>query len=183
MILKFSPNRVKLIYDAITDILLAINEGQEGVKETPMRVANSYAELFNQKEFDFTLFPSRNIDEMIIEKDLPFYTFCEHHFLPFFGTISIGYIPNGNIVGISKLARTVDYFSRRLNTQEYMMADIADFIQEKLNPKGMGIVIKARHLCQEMRGIKKKGEMVTSVMKGVFLENIHTRNEFLSLLK
>ena len=118
---------------------------------------------------------------MIIETGIQYYTFCEHHLIPFFGKAVVGYIPDEKIIGISKLPRTVEYFSKRLNTQEYFTENIADFLMEKLNPKGLGVVVRGRHLCQEMRGIKKRGEMITSSLKGVMLTDNTARKEFLNL--
>jgi GTP cyclohydrolase I len=103
--------------------------------------------------------------------------------LPFFGTVHIGYIPNGTIVGLSKLARTVEYYSKRLNTQEYLTNNIAEFLNTKLKPRGIGVIITGRHLCQEMRGIKKRGEMITSALKGIFLEEPKVKQEFFNLTK
>ena len=115
-------------------------------------------------EFNPTTFDAKGYNQMIMERGITYYTFCEHHMLPFFGTVDIGYIPDDKIIGISKLPRTVEYYSKMLNTQEYFTDNIAKYLQEKLKPKGIGVVVRGRHLCQEMRGIKKRGEMVTSCL-------------------
>ena len=154
---------------------------RDGIKDTPKRVAKVWRELLNPEPFDLTTFDSNGYDEMIISKDIQYYTFCEHHLLPFFGKVSIGYIPNGKIVGLSKLARTVDYFSKRLNTQEYFTDNIANYLNDKLKPVGIGVVITGRHLCQEMRGIKKRGNMLTSALKGAMLEKSEAKSEFIEL--
>tara|TARA_Y100000034_G_C6858209_1_gene390287 strand:+ start:381 stop:917 length:537 start_codon:yes stop_codon:yes gene_type:complete len=154
---------------------------RDGIKDTPKRVAKAWRELLNPEPFDLTTFDSNGYDEMIISKDIQYYTFCEHHLLPFFGKVSIGYIPNGKIVGLSKLARTVDYFSKRLNTQEYFTDNIANYLNDKLKPVGIGVVITGRHLCQEMRGIKKRGNMLTSALKGAMLEKSEAKFEFIEL--
>jgi len=155
------------------------NPKREGVLETPQRAAKALSELLIAEEPKITVFDANGYDQMIIDKCIPFYTFCEHHLLPFFGTVKIGYIPNKKIIGLSKLARITEYFSKRLNTQEYFTQNIANYLQDKLEPLGVGVIVKARHLCKEMRGIKKPGEMVTSQLKGVFLQNQKVKEEFL----
>jgi GTP cyclohydrolase I len=123
---------------------------------------------------------------MVIVRDIPFYSMCEHHFLPFYGVVHIGYIPNskGRVVGISKLARVVEIYSRRLQLQERMTKQIADVIMESLDPQGVAVVIQAEHLCMTMRGIKKPGSnVVTSAMRGIFEKRSVTRGEFLSLVQ
>ena len=163
--------------------ILGEDSNREGLKETPKRVAKAWKELTTPPEFSLTTFDSNGYDEMIISKNIQYYTFCEHHLLPFFGTVHIGYIPNGTIVGLSKLARTVEYYSKRLNTQEYLTNNIAEFLNTKLKPRGIGVIITGRHLCQEMRGIKKRGEMITSALKGIFLEEPKVKQEFSNLTK
>ena len=152
---------------------------RDGIVDTPARVARMYKELLTPKEFTFTTFDANGYDEMILSKDISFYTLCEHHMLPFFGTVTIGYIPGKTICGLSKLARTVEYYSRGLNTQEYMTQSIANFLQDRLYANGLGVLIRGRHLCQEMRGIQKRSDMVTSCLKGVFLTEQKAREEFL----
>ena len=171
--------------DNITAFLTIIGEdtGREGIKDTPKRVANAWNELLTPPEFNPTVFNANGYDQMIIEKGITFYTFCEHHMLPFFGEAFIGYIPDDKIIGISKLARCVEYFSKMLNTQEYMTNNVGMYLKDKLNPRGIAVVLKGRHLCQEMRGIKKQGVMVTSYMDGFFKEDVKAREEFLELIK
>jgi len=161
--------------------LIGEDVNREGLIETPKRVAKAWGELLNPQSFKLTTFDSNGYDEMIVSKDIKYHTFCEHHLLPFFGEVHIGYIPDGKIVGLSKLARTVDYYSKRLNTQEYLTDNIAKFLNEKIKPLGIGVIITGRHLCQEMRGIKKQGEMVTSSLKGVFLKDEKAKREFINL--
>ena len=156
---------------------------REGLKDTPKRVAKAWGELMTPPEFNPTVFNANGYDQMILEKGIKFYTFCEHHMLPFFGIVDIGYIPDEKIIGISKLPRTVEYYSKRLNTQEYFTNNIAEYLQEKLQPKGIGVVVRGRHLCQEMRGVKKEGQMITSCLKGQMLENSTAREEFLELCR
>ena len=156
---------------------------REGLAGTPKRVARMWGQLLQPDEFHPTVFDSKGYDQMIVERDISFYTFCEHHIIPFFGTVSIGYIPRKKIIGLSKLPRTVDYFARMLNTQEYFTNNIATYLNDLLKPKGVAVVIKGRHLCQEMRGIKKRGEMITSSMSGVFMNKIEAREEFMRLIK
>jgi GTP cyclohydrolase I len=123
-------------------------------------------------------------DQMVLLKDIEFYSTCEHHFLPFFGKVHIAYIPKDKVLGISKLSRIVDCFARRLQVQERLTMQIANFIQDELNPLGVGVIIKAQHLCMIARGVKQhEAMMVTSALKGEFKDNAITRNEFLSILK
>ena len=171
-------NNVKEFLD-----ILGEDSNRNGLRDTPKRVARAWIELTTPPEFSLTTFDSNGYDEMIISKNIQYYTFCEHHLLPFFGTVHIGYIPNGTIVGLSKLARTVEYYSKRLNTQEYLTNNIAEFLNTKLRPRGIGVIITGRHLCQEMRGIKKRGEMITSALKGIFLEEPKVKQEFFNLTK
>jgi GTP cyclohydrolase IA len=168
---------------AVREIISQFDDPErEGLKDTPARVAKMYSELFDQTDFALTTFDANGYDQLIVERDIPFYSLCEHHLVPFFGVAHIGYIPNEKIVGISKLARTVEMFARRLQVQERMTQQIANHLTNALNPIGLGVVIQARHLCQEMRGIKKSNvETVTSVMLGALLEMSSARSEFLSL--
>ncbi len=169
----------------IVRILERIGEDpkREGLIDTPKRVVKAWKELTTPPDFNPTVFDANGYDQMILEKGITFYTFCEHHMIPFFGTVDIGYIPDKKIIGISKLPRTVEYFSKMLNTQEYFTNNIAEYLNEKLKPKGIGVVVKGRHLCQEMRGVKKKGQMITSCLKGQMLNNPIAREEFLDLCK
>ena len=175
---------------AVALIIEAIGEDatREGLVETPRRIAEMYAELFEGLEKDpldelTVFFEAGKHKEMIILKDIPFYSMCEHHFLPFHGVAHIGYIPNERIVGISKLARVVEILARRPQLQERLTGQIADTIMEGLQPQGVGVVVEAEHLCLTMRGIKKPGSIVvTSANRGLFRRNLATRQEFLSLV-
>ncbi|MFA5820883.1 MAG: GTP cyclohydrolase I FolE [Candidatus Gracilibacteria bacterium] len=175
----------KLVRELIKEI--GENPDREGLKDTPHRVAKSYEKLFGgyQREARkfITEFDKENYDEMIICKNIDFYSTCEHHLLPFFGKISIGYIPRKKIVGISKLPRIVEIFARRLQNQERFTSQIADTLSKLLNPKGVGIVIEAQHLCMLARGVEKQNStMTTSAFRGLFLKNSKTRSEFLKLI-
>lgn len=163
---------------------------REGLLDTPQRLAEMYAELFEGMHMDAGEVLSTGFSaghhEMVIVRDIPFYSMCEHHFLPFYGVVHIGYIPDsrGRVVGISKLARVVEIFSRRLQLQERMTKQIADVIMDSLKPQGVAVVIQAEHLCMIMRGIKKPGSnVVTSAMRGIFERRSVTRAEFLSLVQ
>tara|TARA_Y100001938_G_C8048978_1_gene410528 strand:+ start:792 stop:1319 length:528 start_codon:yes stop_codon:yes gene_type:complete len=169
----------------IKEMLISIGENpdREGLIDTPKRVSKAWSELMTPPEFNPTIFSANGYDQMILERGITFYTFCEHHMIPFFGTVDIGYIPDKYIIGISKLPRTVEYYTKMLNTQEYFTNNIAQFLWDKLKPKGIGVVVRGRHLCQEMRGVKKRGEMITSSLKGAMLKNATARKEFLDLCK
>ncbi|MFH0914345.1 MAG: GTP cyclohydrolase I FolE [Chloroflexota bacterium] len=177
---------------AVTSIIQAIGEdpGREGISATPGRVAEMYAELFqgigkDPKE-ELTAGFEEGHREMVIVRDIPFYSMCEHHLLPFYGVAHIGYIPNadGRVVGASKLARVVEIVAKRLQLQERMTTQIADAIMEGISPDGVAVIVQAEHLCMIMRGIKKQGSaIVTSALRGTFRSKIETRNEFFSLLQ
>ena len=182
-------DKIKL---AMASIIEAIGEDplREGIKHTPRRVAEMYAELFSGLDAD----PKKELvvdfeegyEEMVILKDIPFYSMCEHHLLPFYGIAHVGYIPGagGRVVGISKLARVVEIVARRPQLQERMTQQIADAIFEALQPKGVAVVIQAEHLCMVMRGIKKPGaSVITSALRGNFRSKVATRSEFLSLIQ
>lgn len=177
------------IRDAVTEILVAIGEdpGREGLAETPGRIAAMYAEIFGGLGID----PSDYLkvgfevahDEMVILRNIPFYSICEHHFLPFHGEAHVGYVPDGRVVGISKLARVVEAFARRPQIQERLTSQVAETIMDALRPDGVAVVIEAEHLCMTMRGVRKPGSrMVTSAMRGRFRRSSVTRAEFLSLV-
>lgn len=177
-----TPNKQRLI-EAGKIILaeLGCDLENDNFKRTPERFADSLVELYAIPEPpDFTEFDANGYDQMIVEKGIKYYTACAHHVLPFFGEVKIGYIPNGRIVGLSKLARTVEYFAHRLNTQEYLTQNIADFLWEKLKPKGLGVIISGTHLCKVMRGAKATGVMVTTALKGSFLTEHKVKEEFLN---
>jgi GTP cyclohydrolase I len=180
------------IRKALTAIIKAIGDDpdREGLAETPRRVAEMYAELFVGLDMDpreeLTVGFEEGHREMIILKDIPFYSMCEHHLLPFYGVAHVGYIPNdsGRVVGASKIARVVEIVARRPQLQERMTTQIADAIVEGIKPDGVGVVIEAEHLCMIMRGIKKPGStVVTSAVRGTFRSRSKTRAEFFSLLK
>jgi len=176
------------IQNAVHDILLNIGENpeREGLLKTPERVARMYAEitegyrtdpvkLVNGALFDV------DYKEMVIVKDIEFYSLCEHHMLPFFGHAHVAYIPNGKIIGLSKIPRIVEMYARRLQVQERMTSQIADFLQEVLAPKGIAVVVEGAHMCAMMRGVKKsETNMVTRAMRGVFESDAELRSEFLA---
>lgn len=181
------------ILDAFTRMLEYTGEDatRPGLKDTPKRMAKAWKEWsvgYNINPLDFvTTFEdgAEGYDQIIIEKNLPFYSKCEHHLESFFGTASIGYIPNnGRIIGISKLGRILDMFARRLQVQERMTNQIADCIKGLIDPQGVAVVVEGRHLCTESRGISKQGQtMVTSAMRGVFMDKQAAREEFLLLTR
>ncbi len=175
---------------AVREILLAIGEDpdREGLLKTPDRVARMYAEVFSglrQEPTDHlkAVFHEQ-YDEMIALRDIPFYSMCEHHLLPFTGRAHIAYVPDGQIVGISKLARIVECFARRPQVQERLTTEIADMLMEGIKPKGVAVVMEATHTCMTIRGVRKPGsEMVTSAVRGLFKKNAATRNEVMSFLQ
>jgi GTP cyclohydrolase I len=155
---------------------------REGLLETPKRYIKFLNEFLHPPSFEFTTFKAEN-DEMIVVQDIDFYSLCEHHMAPFFGRGAIAYIPTDRIVGLSKLPRTLDMFARKFQNQERITQQVAEFIMEKLKPKGVGVILKARHLCMEMRGVRKPGTMTTtSAMRGVFKDDLNCRQEFLNLI-
>lgn len=175
---------------AVAELLAAIGEdpSRQGLQETPRRIAEMYEEVFGGMFID----PAEHLkvvfqvahDEMVILRNIPFYSMCEHHFLPFHGEAHVGYIPDGRIVGISKLARVVEGFARRPQVQEQLTSQIAEAIMDTLQPDGVAVVIEAEHLCVTMRGAKKPGSrLVTSAMRGNFKQSAVTRAEFLSLVQ
>jgi GTP cyclohydrolase I len=176
---------------AVLEILRAIGEDpeREGLRETPRRIAEMYAELFSGLHRDPAVhlevgFEDEEHHEMVVLKDIPFYSSCEHHLLPFHGVAHVGYVPNGRIVGISKVARVVETLARRPQVQERLTSQIADLLMDRLHAKGAAVVIEAEHLCMTMRGVKKPGSvMVTSAMRGLFRDDARTRAEFLSLIR
>ena len=181
---------IERIKAAVLEIIEAIGEdpGRDGLADTPRRIAEAYAEIFsglrrNPLE-DLKVRFNEDHHEMVVLKDIPFYSLCEHHFLPFYGSAAVAYIPDGSIVGISKLARVVDTLSKRPQVQERLTSQIADTIVDALHPQGVAVVLRAEHLCMTMRGVKKAGaDMVTSAVRGRFEESQVTRDEFMSLLQ
>jgi GTP cyclohydrolase I len=160
------------------------NTEREGLKDTPKRYIKFLNEFLNPAPFNLTTFESEGMDEMVVVKDIPFYSLCEHHLAPFFGTAAIAYIPNGRIVGLSKLPRVLDQVSRKLQNQERITKNVAGILNDSLAPKGVAVVLNARHMCMEMRGIKSYGaSTTTSSMTGVFKTDINCRQEFLNFIK
>ena len=175
--------------NAVRSILEAIgaDPNREGLKDTPSRVARMYRELFGGMFQD----PSDHLgvefhekyDEMVILRDIPFYSMCEHHLLPFMGKAHIAYLPRGKVIGVSKLARIIECFALRPQVQERLTSQIADFFMEKLDAKGVGVILEATHTCMTIRGVKKPGSvMVTSAMLGTFRTNMATRSEAINLM-
>ncbi|HIC22115.1 MAG TPA: GTP cyclohydrolase I FolE [Planctomycetes bacterium] len=177
------------IQEGVRMILEGVGEdpNREGLLATPHRIAKMYREILGGMHDDSTEVLSavfyEDYDEIVLLKDIPFFSMCEHHLMPFTGKAHIAYLPDGKIVGLSKLARAVDHFARRPQIQERMTAQIADLISHKLEPKGVAVVLEATHTCMTMRGVKKPGStMTTSAMRGVMRENLATRNEVLTLI-
>jgi len=181
----------KRIEKAVREILAAVGEDpkRSDLKDTPRRVAEMYEEILSgikkdpAKELEVVF--EKEHDEIVLLKGIPLYSICEHHLLPFIGTAHVAYIPSNNkVTGLSKIARVVDIFSKRLQVQERLTTDIADTIMKKLTPKGVLVVIEAEHLCMSMRGVKKPGVLtITSAVRGVFRQNEKTRAEALSLIR
>ena len=174
---------------AVRDLLLALGEDpdREGLRDTPRRVVAAYEETLGGPDIDIPALLSVGFeeghDEMVILRDVPFFSMCEHHLMPFHGIAHVGYVPNGRVVGLSKLARLVDAMARRPQLQERLTAQIADVLMDTIQPQGAAVAVEAEHLCMQMRGIKKPGSrMLTSAMRGSFLEQEETRAEFLSLV-
>src|SRR5687768_9486633 len=154
-----------------------------GLRETPRRVADAYAELLTPQPFRATTFPNdEGYDELIVARSIPFHSLCMHHLLPFQGVAHVGYLPGERIVGLSKLGRVVEYFSRDLQIQERLTTQVADWLQRELEPKGVGVVLEAEHMCMSLRGVQKLGAMtVTSALRGLVRDDARTRQEFLAL--
>lgn len=176
---------------AVRQILLNVGEDpdREGLQRTPHRVAKMYDELLAGYTTDLDTLVNDalfnvNYDEMVTVKDIEFFSMCEHHMLPFFGRAHVAYIPNGKVIGLSKIPRIVEMFARRLQVQERMTRQIAETLEEVLNPLGVAVVIEGSHMCSMMRGVKKEhARMITSAMRGGFKKSKKTRDEFLSLLR
>jgi GTP cyclohydrolase I len=181
----------KRIEKAVREILIAVGEDpkRRDIRDTPLRVAEMYEEILGgsvvnpDKELEVIF--EKDHDEIILLKNIPLYSVCEHHLLPFIGKAHVAYIPKDNrVTGLSKLARVVDAYAKRLQVQERLTTDIAELIMKKLKPKGVLVVIEAEHLCMSMRGVKKPGVLtVTSAVRGIFRKNEKTRSEALSLIK
>jgi GTP cyclohydrolase IA len=179
------------IENAVREILLAVGEdtNREGLRDTPARVARMYAELIHGMHHDpkenlITVF-HEDYDEVVLLRDIPFFSMCEHHLMPFIGKAHVAYLPSpkGQVLGVSKLARIVDSFSRRLQVQERLTGQVADFLMDNLSPIGVAVVLEASHSCMTIRGVKKPGSvMVTSALRGGFLNDSRSRSEVLSLI-
>ncbi len=174
---------------AVREILAAVGEDpdREGLKETPARVARMYTELFQGLHSDPRIHLEKcfteKYDEVVLVRDITFCSVCEHHLLPFMGKAHIGYLPDGKVVGLSKLARVVDAFSRRPQVQERMTEQIADLLEDELAARGVVVVIEATHTCMTIRGVRKPGSLcVTSAVKGIFRKNLSTRSEVMQLI-
>ncbi|MEZ6094066.1 MAG: GTP cyclohydrolase I FolE [Pirellulaceae bacterium] len=185
-----SPVDLERIENAVREILEAVGEdpNRAGLLETPRRVARMYAEMFS----GLHAVPARHLevvfpeeyDEMVLIRDIPFTSMCEHHLLPFSGVAHVAYIPNGKVTGLSKIARVVDEISKRPQVQERMTQEIADLVNDHLSTTGVAVVVSAEHSCMSIRGIKKPGSRtVTSALRGIFKDNESTRAEFMSLIK
>ena len=181
---------VETVEESTRQLIRAVGEDpdREGLRETPRRIAAMYEELFSGLREDPAAVLSVGFeeghDEMVILREIPFFSTCEHHFLPFHGQAHVGYLPNGRIVGLSKIARAVEIFARRPQVQERLTTQMATCVEEVLGARGVGVVIEAEHTCMTVRGIRKAGsKMVTSAMRGTFRTDVSTRQEFLGLIR
>jgi GTP cyclohydrolase I len=186
---KASEVDTKRIERAVREILVAVGEdpNREGLRDTPARVARMYVELFaglhDDPRVHLRKFFTEKYDEMVLVRDISFNSMCEHHLMPFTGVAHVGYIPNGKVVGLSKLARVVESVSRRPQVQERMTEDIANLLIDELEVKGVAVVIEATHSCMTVRGVRKPGSIcVTSAMKGIFRSNLSSRSEVMQLI-
>ncbi|MGH2714405.1 MAG: GTP cyclohydrolase I FolE [Thermoleophilaceae bacterium] len=181
------PRRVDhaAVQRAARDLLRAVGADVDAdtLEETPRRVADAYAELLTPQPFRVTTFPNDDgYDELIVARAIPFHSLCMHHLLPFHGVAHIGYLPGERIIGLSKLGRVVEFFSRDLQIQERLTTQIAGWLQRELEPKGVGVVLEAEHLCMSLRGVQKLGaKTVTSALRGLVRDDARTRQEFLAL--
>ena len=170
---------------AVADLLTALGKDPSNahLADTPRRVAQSYAELLTPRDFDLTTFPNaEGYDELVLARDIPVHSLCEHHLLPFHGRAQVGYLPGDRILGLSKLARVMEMFARDLQVQERMTKQVADWLQHHLEPKGVAVVIEAEHMCMAVRGVRASGSStVTSALHGTLRENPAARQEFFSL--
>ena len=189
--LDTKSQNARAIATHVREIIRLVGEDpeREGLRKTPERYEKALKFLTSgyHQNVDHVLNGatfSVSYDEMVVVKDIEFFSLCEHHLLPFFGKAHVAYLPNNKVVGLSKIARLVNMFARRLQIQERMTCQIAKSIQEKIAPQGVGVIIEARHLCMQMRGVEKQhGSAVTSAMLGAFRENKQTRDEFLALIR
>jgi len=172
---------------AVGDLLRALGEDPETphLLETPRRVAGAFAEMLSSRPFDLTTFPnSEGYDELVVVRDITFSSLCEHHLLPFVGVAHVAYLPKDHILGLSKLARVVERHSRRLQVQERMTHQIAEWLQTELSPRGVGVVVEAEHMCMRLRGAKSAGTTtITSSLRGTIRNDARTRSEFLTLVQ
>jgi GTP cyclohydrolase IA len=172
---------------AARDLLSALGADvdAEALEETPRRVADAFAELLTPQQFRATTFPNdEGYDDLIVARAIPFHSLCMHHLLPFQGVAHVGYLPGERIIGLSKLGRAVEFFSRDLQVQERLTTQVADWLEQELQPKGVGVVLEAEHMCMSLRGVQKLGAMtVTSALRGVIRDDARTRQEFLALTK
>jgi GTP cyclohydrolase I len=172
---------------AVADLLdaLGVDLTDESLQDTPRRVAAAYSELLTPLPFEATTFPNdEGYDELVVARGIPFHSLCEHHLLPFHGVAHVAYLPGDRIVGLSKLGRVVESFARRLQVQERMTVQIADWVEEYLNPRGVGVVLEAEHMCMSLRGVQKPGTMtVTSALHGIVRDDARTRQEFLAFTR
>jgi len=169
------------------DLLLALGADleDEGIRDTPLRMARAYAELLTPKGFEPTTFPNdAGYDELVVATHIEFHSLCMHHLLPFHGVAHVAYLPGDRILGLSKLARIVDYFARDLQVQERLTKQVADWLEENLSPRGVGVVFEAEHLCMSLRGVQKPGtKTITSALHGTLRDDARTRQEFLELVR
>ena len=186
---KKKPIDSNRIVTAVREILIAIGEDpdREGLRETPQRVARMYQELFSGLHEDPATYTkkffSENYNEIVLVRDISFNSICEHHLMPFMGNIHIGYIPDGRVIGLSKLARVIEVFSHRPQVQERLTEDIAELLYRELRAKAVAVVVEAEHTCMTLRGVKKPGSLcVTSALRGGFLKNPSSRAEILALI-
>jgi len=172
---------------AVRDLLVALGRDPSSphLADTPRRVAESFTEMLTPHEFDLTTFPNdEHYDELVLARDIPVQSLCEHHMLPFTGVAHVGYLPGERILGLSKLARVVELFARDLQVQERLTVQVANWLQENLAPKGVGVVIEAEHMCMSMRGVQARGSRtITSSVHGVLRENAASRQEFFMLAR
>ncbi len=169
---------IKVVLSAIGE-----DENREGLRDTPKRYAKFMGEFLNPPKVKYTTF-EKETDEMVIVMDIPFYSLCEHHMAPFFGMAQVAYIPKDKMVGLSKLPRTVHFYSQRLQNQERITTQVADRIMKELDPLGVAVILEAEHLCMAMRGVRVPGtKTITSKMIGCFKEDLNCRQEFLNLIK
>jgi GTP cyclohydrolase I len=170
---------------AATDLLTALGAdlNDESLSGTPRRIAKLYGELLTPSDFNATTFPNDgDYDELVVAREIPFHSLCEHHLLPFVGVAHVGYLPGERIIGLSKLARVVDHFARSLQVQERLTTQVAGWLERELQPRGVGVVLEAEHMCMALRGVQKHGSTtVTSALRGLVRDDPRTRQEFLAL--